>query len=235
MVLGMNLAHSKDGILYNIDDQVKIECNDCKGCQHCCQNMNGTIILDPYDIWQLTHKLKISGGERVTFEVLISEDGPLELGSHDGMVLPHMKMVATDSADVGECPFLNNGRCSIHFCRPGFCRLFPLGRVYTKNEDRTEVGYIVLDDEIGCKIQETDYIAVKDWIGIDDERYPDFLSKWHCLKKYVVSMVEDGKLDVNSEEYMDIQMEVLKMFYFTPYGQDFFREFDERLKMINIV
>lgn len=232
MVLGMNLAHSKDGILYNIDDRVKIECNDCKGCQHCCQNMNGTIILDPYDIWQLTHKLKISGGERVTFEVLISEDGPLELGSHDGMVLPHMKMVATGSADVGECPFLNNGRCSIHFCRPGFCRLFPLGRVYTKNEDRMEIGYTILDDDIGCKIQDTDYITVKDWIGIDDERYPDFLSKWHCLKKSIVSKLEKEELDINSEEYMDLQMEMLRVFYLTPYGEDFFEEFDVRCERI---
>ena len=212
MILGMNLPHSRDGILYDTDDQVKISCNDCKGCQKCCENMDDTIILDPYDIWQLTHKLKISGGGRVTFEVLISEDGPLELGNYDGIVLPHIKMVETSREDVGACPFLSNGRCSIHFCRPGMCRLYPLGRIFTQNDDKTEIGYIILDDKYGCKIQDTDYIKVSEWLGITDDRYTDFLSKWHDLKKQKIS-----------------QVELLRVFYATPYGDDFFKEFDERV------
>ena len=215
MVLGMNLPLSKDGILYSPEDQVKIACDDCKGCQKCCENMGDTIILDPYDIWQLTHRLKISGGGKVTFEVLISEDGPLELGNHDGLVLPHIKMVETDQEDVGACPFLNNGRCSIHFCRPGMCRLYPLGRIYTQDDDKTDIGYIILDDEYGCKIPDTDYIKVSDWIGISDERYADFLGKWHQLKKQEIS-----------------QVELLRVFYATPYGEDFFKEFDERVELI---
>lgn len=218
MVLGMNLPLSRDGILYNLDDQVKIACNDCKGCQQCCENMDDTIILDPYDIWQLTHKLKISGGGGVTFELLISEDGPLELGNHDGVILPHMKMVETDRQDVGACSFLRNGRCSIHFCRPGMCRLYPLGRIFTEDDEKTEIGYIILDDEFGCKIQNTDYIKVADWIGFSDARYHDFLSKWHRLKKNIVSQV-------------DTQMEMLRVFYSTPYGDDFFTEFDKRLTL----
>lgn len=212
MILGMNLPHSRDGILYDTDDQVKISCNDCKGCQKCCENMDDTIIVDPYDIWQLTHKLKISGGGRVTFEVLISEDGPLELGNYDGIVLPHIKMVETSREDVGACPFLSNGRCSIHFCRPGMCRLYPLGRIFTQNDDKTEIGYIILDDKFGCTIRDTDYIKVSEWIGISDNRYTDFLSKWHQLKKQEIS-----------------QVELLRVFYATPYGDDFFKEFDERV------
>lgn len=229
MVLGMNLSLSRDGILYNTNDQVKIACNDCKGCQQCCENMDDTIILDPYDMWQLTRKLKVSGGGSVTFEVLISEDGPLALGNHDGMILPHMKMVATDREDKGQCSFLNNGRCSIHFCRPGMCRLYPLGRIYTENNGKTELGYIILNNELGCKIKDTDYIKVSDWLGIDDERYNDFIIEWHRLKKQIVALVESGKLSVNSKEYMDIQMEILRVFYATPYGPDFFKEFNERI------
>lgn len=33
MILGMNLPLSKDGILYDCNDQVKVACNDCEGCQ----------------------------------------------------------------------------------------------------------------------------------------------------------------------------------------------------------
>lgn len=213
MVLGMNLPLSRDGILYSADDQVKMACNDCKGCQKCCENMDDTIILDPYDIWQLTHKLKISGGGRVTFEILISEDGPLELGNHDGIVLPHIKMVATDQEDIGACPFLVNGRCSIHFCRPGICRLYPLGRIFT--EDNDKIGYIILDEKFGCNIKDTDYIKVREWIGVSDDRYEEFINKWHEIKKQEIS-----------------QVELLRVFYATPYGDDFFKEFNERVELI---
>ena len=52
---------------------------------------------------------------------------PWNFGVVDGLIIPHLKMnVNTDS-----CTYLNkNGRCSIHPFRPGFCRLFPLGRYY---------------------------------------------------------------------------------------------------------
>lgn len=225
MILGMNLPHSKDGILYNLEDQVKIACNDCKGCNQCCENMDDTIVLDPYDIWQLTHKLKISGGGNVTFELLISEDGPLALGNHDGLILPHMKMVATDREDVGACSFLNNGRCSIHFCRPGMCRLYPLGRVYSDIKGKTEIGYIILDEELGCKIQDTDCIKVSDWIGIADDRYSEFLTRWRNIKKRMISRIEKEQLSVDSKEYFELQMEMLRVYYGAPYGDDFFDEF----------
>ncbi len=228
MILGMNYPNSRDGILYDINDQVKIACNDCKGCQACCENMDDTIILDPYDIWQLTHKLKVAGGEMVTFELLISEDGPLSLGNHDGIILPHMKMVATDSEDRGECSFLSNGRCSIHFCRPGMCRLYPLGRVYASTNNKTELGYIILDEKLGCKIKDTSNVKVSDWIGVSDERYSEFLIKWHDIKKSVVSKLECGELRPDSKAYMDLQMEILRVFYATPYGEDFFEEFNNR-------
>ena len=232
MIFGTNLPLSRDGILYNCNDQVKVACNDCKGCQECCENMGDTIILDPYDVWQLTHKLKISGGGTVTFELLISEDGPLELGNHEGMVLPHIKMVATKREDVGACSFLNNGRCSIHFCRPGMCRLYPLGRIYTEDSGKTEIGYIILNDELGCKIQNTEYVKVSDWLGIEDNRYQDFIGKWHSLKKKVTAKAENGELNLTSKEYMEKQMEMLREFFVKPYGEDFFNEFDVRYENI---
>ena len=232
MVLGMNLPHSRDGILYSRDDQVKIACNDCKGCQHCCENMDDTIVLDPFDVWQLTHRLTVSGGEKVTFELLISEDGPLALGNYDGMILPHIKMVATDREDVGACPFLSEGRCSIHFCRPGICRLYPLGRIFIEKNEKAEIGYIILDKELGCNIQDTYHIKVSDWLEIADERYDDFLVKWHQLKKAMISQIESGKFDVDSKEYMQMQTEILRVFFFTPYGNDFFKEFDERFERL---
>ncbi len=229
------VPNSRDGILYSRDDQAKIACHDCRGCQHCCENMDDTIILDPYDVWQLTHRLTVSGGGKVSFELLISEDGPLALGNYDGMILPHIKMVATDREDIGVCPFLSDGRCSIHFCRPGICRLYPLGRIYSEKDGKTEIGYIILDEKLGCNIQDTYNIKISDWLGISDERYDDFLGKWHKLKKQIVQMIESGELSMDSKEYADMLTQILRTFYFTPYGPDFFKEFDERFETHTLI
>ena len=113
------------------------------------------------------------------------------------------------------------------------CRLYPLGRIYTENNDKTELGYIILNDELGCKIKDTDYIKVSDWLGIDDDRYNDFVIAWHRLKKRIVALIESGQLSANSKEYMDIQMNILRVFFATLYGSDFFKEFNERLEKIN--
>lgn len=227
MILGKNLPLSRDGILYSVDDQVKIACNDCRGCTRCCENMDDTIILDPYDIWQLTHKLKISGGGRVNFDILVSEDGPLELGMHDGVILPHMKMVATDDENKGVCSFLApNGRCSIHFCRPGMCRLYPLGRLFEENEDgEVSLGYFILNEELGCPIANTSYTSVDSWLGYaDKDKYQDYQIKWRNVRRVLREAGEDVNADINALE--KILIECLEHFFAHEYGEDFFAEFD---------
>jgi len=223
------LLNSKDGKLYKSDDLVKIACDDCKGCQQCCENMGDTILLDPYDIWQFTHKLKIAGGGQITFDLLISEDGPLALTGANGMILPHIKMVETNKEDVGACSFLNEeGRCSIHFCRPGMCRLYPLGRIFSEHEEtfERELHYFILNEDLGCPIQNTSNICVKDWIAIEDERYEDFLIKWNEMKKSISLTVLSG--NISAEELKNLQLKFLQLFFMKPYGDDFFTEFEER-------
>jgi len=227
MILGKNLPLSRDGILYGIDDQVKIACNDCRGCTACCENMEDTIILDPYDIWQLTHKLKISGGGRVNFEILVSEDGPLELGMHDVVILPHMKMVATKDENVGVCSFLgSNGRCTIHFCRPGMCRLYPLGRSFEDGEDgQVSLGFFILNEELGCPIKDTSYTSVSSWLGYADiNRYQDYLIKWRNVRRSLREAGDDTGNDIDTLERL--QLDMLDYFFDHSYGEDFFGEFD---------
>ena len=97
---------------------VKADCGGCKGCSMCCEDMVDTIILDPLDIYRLTNAL------HTTFEAMLGTQ--LELEVYDGLILPHLKK----SIKTGGCPFLDeNRRCSVHADRPGFCRIFPLGRM----------------------------------------------------------------------------------------------------------
>ena len=117
----VTLEEISDGRLYDANDMVKADCQDCKGCHDCCTGMGDSVLLDPYDVCRLSRGLR-----KIPEELIGSV---LELGISDGNVLPHLAMCGTEE----KCVFLNKeGRCSIHEIRPGFCRLFPLGRYYTE-------------------------------------------------------------------------------------------------------
>ena len=125
MLRDIDLSKVSDGKFYTCNDMVKTDCQGCAGCSECCHGMGTSVILDPYDIYQLTTGLS------KTFEELLA--GPLELNVVDGIILPNLKMCGENEA----CAFLNSeGRCSIHAIRPGFCRLFPLGRYYENESFR---------------------------------------------------------------------------------------------------
>lgn len=118
----VTLEEISDGRLYDANDMVKADCQDCKGCHDCCTGMGDSVLLDPYDVCRLSRGLR-----KIPEELIGSV---LELGISDGNVLPHLAMRGTEE----KCVFLNQeGRCSIHEIRPGFCRLFPLGRYYTED------------------------------------------------------------------------------------------------------
>ena len=118
MLREIDLDAVSDGRRYRQNDMVKAGCNDCKGCSDCCRNMGSSIVLDPYDCFELCKNLKES------FEKLLSY--AIELQVVDGIILPNLKMTGNEET----CTFLNEqGRCSIHSFRPGFCRMFPLGRI----------------------------------------------------------------------------------------------------------
>ena len=109
-----------DGKRYGANDLVKVGCDDCRGCSACCHGMGDSIVLDPMDVYRLEKKLG-----KTMEEILLA--GNVALRVVDGVILPHLKM--TEQSD--RCSFLNEeGRCSIHDARPGFCRMFPLGRLY---------------------------------------------------------------------------------------------------------
>ena len=119
MLRDIDLAAISDGRLYRQSDMVKAGCNDCKGCSDFCRGMGTSIVLDPFDIRRLCENLGQSFEELLTYAV--------ELQVVDGIILPNLRMTKEEE----RCTFLNEeGRCSIHKFRPGFCRMFPLGRIY---------------------------------------------------------------------------------------------------------
>ena len=208
----IDLAEISDGKLYGAEDLVKVGCGDCAGCSSCCRETGNTILLDPYDIWQL------GCGTGLTFEALLGQ-GRIELRMADGVILPNLKL-----GENGEgCSFLNaEGRCSIHPFRPGLCRLFPLGRIYEDGGFR----YFIQVHECGKKNRSK--VKVKKWLGIPDIRqYEAFVLAWHDYLKKVGSQVKQAREEARMKE---LTMSVLKLFYLLPYEkEDFYGQFRERL------
>lgn len=199
--------------LYGLNDMVRAGCNDCKGCSDCCRGMGQSILLDPYDIWQLETHL----GE--TFAGLMREK--IELHMEERLILPNLKM----QGEAECCGFLNEeGRCGIHAFRPGLCRLFPLGRNYEEQKQQ----YFLLEDV--CPNDRTK-VKVKKWLAIPDSRkYTDFLVKWHDLRKNLQKEIAE-KEESEPDMIKNRNMELLHIFYEEQYmPEDFYGQFEERLQ-----
>lgn len=210
MLRQVDLKAISDGRLYSSNDMVRADCGGCDGCSACCQDMGSSIVLDPMDVFCLTKNLCIS------FEVLCQDK--LELNVADGLILPNLKMRPLDHS----CPFLNEQkRCSIHEFRPGFCRMFPLGRFYENGSFQ----YFLQIHE--CRNTSRGKVKVRKWINVADfKAYEVFVQDWH---DYLKSLQEQN-LNRDLEEQKAVSMNVLKRFYLLPYenGRDFYQQYYER-------
>ncbi len=197
MIRECTLEEISDGRTYDLNDMVKADTGNCQGCHKCCTGMGSSIILDPFDIWQM----KIGLGK--SFQELLNE-GRIELNMVDGLILPNLRMNDSD-----RCSFLDDsGRCSIHSMRPGICRIFPLGRVY----DETGFKYFLQKNE--CIKESRAKIKVKKWIDTANlESNQKFILEWHKFIKEtgakMIALRDSGR----SEKINDIAMYVLNDFY----------------------
>lgn len=209
----VSLEEISDGKLYEANDMVKADCQDCKGCCDCCQGMGESVILDPYDVYRL------SVGLKKTPQQLL--ETVLELGVADGNILPHLRMTGAKE----QCVFLNGeGRCSIHSLRPGFCRLFPLGRYYENGGFK----YILQIHE--CKKPNRSKIKVRKWLDTPDlKQYEKFVADWHYFLLDVQEVLYQNSED--TELIKNLNLYVVNRFYLKPYesGEDFYPQFYARL------
>lgn len=209
----VSLDDISDGKLYGLNDMVKADCHDCKGCSVCCRGMGSSIILDPLDVHRLMTNLEKS------FDGLLEE--ALELQMVDGAILPNLRM-----AGEGEsCVFLNReGRCRIHGFRPGICRLFPLGRYYEEQGFR----YFLQVHE--CPKPDKSKVKVKKWVDTPNlKQYEKFVTDWHYF------LEDAGRLVLESQDTdspRNLNLYILQNFYRKPYdaGSDFYVQFEARLR-----
>lgn len=211
MERNVDLNEITDGKLYGQDDLAKVGCNDCKGCHQCCTGMGDSIVLDPYDIYELSVATGKSCAELLSTHI--------ELGVMDGLIVPHIKM----DEESGGCLFLDeNGRCTIHAHRPGICRLFPLGRLY-----REDGGFDYINQIHECPYPNKTKVRIRNWLGIDGlAKYEDYIKKWHmAISNLKAFIIEKDDVTVKA-----ITMNLLNLFYLMPYDmeKDFYEQFNAR-------
>ena len=212
MERNIDMKEVSDGKLYTSNDMVKADCHDCEGCCDCCQGMGDSVILDPYDVCRLSRGLGKQPQELI--------GTVLELGVSDGNILPHLMMKGKEES----CVFLNEeGRCSVHAIRPGFCRLFPLGRIY---EDG---GFKYFLQVYECAKETRTKVKVKKWIDMPEpKRYDEFVCTWHYFLKDLERVI--GK-DTSGQAAKTVSLYLMKQFYLIPYNkeEEFYPQFEERM------
>ena len=237
--------------LYRSSDMAKLNAGGCAGCSYCCREMTDTIILDPWDIFCLAKglgngetdisleflmnkgfvslavfegltlpHLAVKGYEDKT--ILVDTVPVGDVTSKREKAISGNVNLAKDGEIEETCVFLDeNGRCRVHAFRPGFCRMFPLGRYY----ENDTFYYFLQSGE--CKKSDRTKVKISKWLGIDNlPAYEDYILKWHeiqeNIKEYLQKCGDDNAGKIN--------MTLLKLFYLTPYDgdRDFYEQFEER-------
>ncbi len=201
-------------------DMAKVYSERCNGCGDCCRGMGDTIHLDPYDIFLLTKGLGKSFDEMMGSEVALHRE--------DGLVLPHLRMRdGLQGEETGDCLFLDDaGHCTIHAFRPGFCRLFPLGREY--DADTQSFGYFVVEE--GCTMPGKLKVKINKWLSYENlASYEAFVARWHFFVRAVKERAAAGE---DPAFLQQLNLFVLKVFYQTPYDpeRDFYEQFAVRMR-----
>ena len=212
MIRDVDMSQISDGKLYGPSDLVRADTGGCPGCSRCCREMTDTILLDPWDVCALGRATGESFGEML--------QSCLQLQMADGLTLPFFRPRPGD----GACPFLNEeGRCGVYLLRPGFCRLFPLGRIY---EGRREFKYFLQVHE--CD-RPRSKVKVRKWLGIPNlPAYEAYVSDWHAFLTDARQVCGSGGEGMRKL----VCMAILQIFYEKPYvpSEAFYEIFAQRLE-----
>lgn len=136
--------------LIDLDDEFRFK---CRKCGKCCTHQH-TIIFTARDIFMIAKKLE------TTPEKVIEAYAEVYIGPQSNIPIVHM----LPRGKRAECPFLKDGKCSIHDSKPTTCALFPLGRVMTEimTGEKKSVKYFLQNINCGSRKQTH---TVREWLS----------------------------------------------------------------------
>lgn len=215
----------KDRLL-TLDSTFKFK---CRKCGKCCKNQD-TILFTPRDIFRIAQKVRKSPLD------VVKDYTEVYIGPQSRIPLVHLLMRGPKNA----CPFLaEDGRCSIHDCKPIVCALYPLGRVVVGEQpgeaidcnNKTQVRYIISGQCGSMKKTHT----VRDWLadfGIpEDDKF--FLSWTETITELglFVRRLQEKKI---SERVLQPMWNAMFFNLYVNYdmSQKFFPQFQENSKKL---
>ena len=114
MQTGEGIEHLEDHLL-DLDSEFRFK---CRRCGKCCIHQD-TIIFNARDIYNIAKK------KDMTMQQVAESYTEAYIGRNSRIPIVHL----LSNGPKGACPLLEDGRCSVHDCKPTVCALFPLGRV----------------------------------------------------------------------------------------------------------
>ena len=167
------------------DDTLLFRCHPGVSCfNRCCGDL--LLALSPYDVMRLRVALGISSTE---FMKKYAEVTPLE-----GNGFPSVMLKMETDADQS-CPFVRPDGCSVYPHRPGPCRVYPLGRGASIDDDGTLSEEFLLVNEPHCRgfredpkaMTVSEYLdeqGMRPYIEFDDH-YIQVMHRWNSRGRHL--------------------------------------------------
>lgn len=130
-------------------------CFQCRRCANCCRELEGQLMLEPLDAYNLARLFREQGQASSIDDVYMRYAHPDMLEG----CLP-IYMMNTEGPDHA-CAFLKDGRCSVYEGRPHVCRIYPFS-VRPGQRGRIFEFYRCVDQHAAHF--SGDRIQVKDWL-----------------------------------------------------------------------
>ncbi len=172
----------------------------CRRCGKCCIHQD-MIIFNARDIFNIAKK------KGMTMQQVVEAYTEVYIGRNSRIPIIHL----LSNGPKGACPLLENGRCSVHDCKPTVCALFPLGRVALNSKDgqplkegeTPEVKYILNDHSCGSAKKVN---TVRSWLakfGIPEQ------DEFYLLWNKVLMSLAPAVMKLEEEKVSEPVLEML--------------------------
>lgn len=211
--------------LLDLDSEFRFKCSQCG---RCCIHQD-TVMFNPRDIYNIARKKGMT-----TLEV-VEAYTEVYIGPNSRIPIVHL----LSNGPNGACPLLENGRCSVHECKPMVCALFPLGRgAIHRNVESASKGQepVVKYNFYSCPFGSADDVnTVRSWLAKFGIPEPDeFYLLWDKVRLNLSQMVmrmEEVKMSQASlERFWGATYQLLYIQYDT--SQEFMPQFQAVADML---
>lgn len=164
--------------LLDLDSKFRFK---CRRCGKCCIHQD-TILLNTRDIYNIAKK------KGLTMQQTIAAYAEIYIGHNSHIPVVHL----LSNGAKGACPLLENGRCSVHDCKPAVCALFPLGRVVLGEKvgepiDNQQIKYVLIDHNCGSAKKLN---TVRSWLakfGIPE--HDEYFLLWNKVMMNLIGLI----------------------------------------------